>query len=182
MIGVLFILVVLASYSLWCWGAKSPRQVGLSAALVTAVVLLHRPIHAALRAEALDRWLRLMAVVFVWACMGLSGYLANHPEYVVQWLGTVLLAGVTIAVGLAFYGEMVPTRVTQTAASPIGPMTRFFDQRSPLLPTALGLALSGGGAYGLLVLSNYQSADWVLYAAVAGAGIWVLKRRFSVAH
>jgi hypothetical protein len=57
----------------------------------------------------------------------------------------------------------------------------FFNRQSALLPTVLGLALLGGGGYGLLVLTNYQGIDWVLYAAVSGTGLYVLKRTFSVA-
>jgi hypothetical protein len=42
--------------------------------------------------------------------------------------------------------------------------------------------LLGGGGYGLLVLSSYEGADWFLYAAVAGTGLYVLKRTFFVAE
>jgi len=62
-----------------------------------------------------------------------------------------------------------------------GSFSGFFNRQSALLPTALGLALLGGGGYGLLVLSNYEGVDWVIYAAVAGTGLYVLKRTFSVA-
>jgi hypothetical protein len=71
-------------------------------------------------------------------------------------------------------------RMMTKAAMASRSFSGFFNRQSSLLPTALGLALLGGGEYGPLVLANYQGVNWVLYAAVAGIGLYVLKRTFSV--
>jgi hypothetical protein len=96
---------------------------------------------------------------------------------------------ISIAVGttlaIAFAASMSPDAISDQMMTKAALASRsfsgFFNRQSALLPTALGLVLLGGGGYGLLVLANYQGIDWVLYAAVAGSGLYVLKRTFSVA-
>jgi hypothetical protein len=74
----------------------------------------------------------------------------------------------------------IPTRGRASVDQTQGPLARFIDQESPVLPVILGLVLLGSGGYGLLVLSNYAGIDWMVYAALAGAGVYVLKRTFAV--
>jgi hypothetical protein len=89
--------------------------------------------------------------------------------------------GVVLVIVLSMLKEFMSDRVTTRVALVSRSLSGFFNRQSALLPTALGLVLLGGGGYGLLVLTNYQGVDWVLYAAIAGTGLYVLKRTFSVA-
>ena len=91
------------------------------------------------------------------------------------------MIGMMVVVVLSIFKEFMSDGMMTKAALAGGSFSGFFNRQSALLPTALGLALLGGGGYGLLVLSNYEGVDWVIYAAVAGTGLYVLKRTFSVA-
>jgi hypothetical protein len=181
LLGVLLIVAVFAFYSLWWTAADANHQPGFSAALVTAVVLLHRPAQASLSARAADVRLRLMAAVLVPGGAIFQGYLFDHPSLALRWMGTLLVIGVVLVIVLSMLKEFMSDRVTTRVALVSRSLSGFFNRQSALLPTALGLVLLGGGGYGLLVLTNYQGVDWVLYAAIAGTGLYVLKRTFSVA-
>ena len=122
-----------------------------------------------------------MAFVLVPAYAILGPYLSDHPALALRWMGTLLVIGVMVVVVLSIFKELMSDRVMTKVALVSRLVSGFFKRQSALLPTALGLALLGGGGYGLLVLSNYEGADWLLYAAVAGGGLYVLKRTFSVA-
>ena len=67
-------------------------------------------------------------------------------------------------------------------SGPGKPITfRFLQPTIRSLTDGTGIGVAGWGRVWLLVLANYQGVDWVLYAAVAGTGLYVLKRTFSVA-
>jgi hypothetical protein len=181
LLGALLIVAVFAFYSLWWTAADAKNRAGFSTALVTAVVLLHRPAQANLSARAADVRLRLMAAVLVPTYTILGPYLIDHPALALRWMGTLLVIGVMVVVVLSILKEFMSDRIMTKVALVSRSLSGFFNRQSALLPTALGLALLGGGGYGLLVLTNYQGVDWVLYAAIAGTGLYVLKRTFSVA-
>jgi hypothetical protein len=181
LLGALLIVTVTALYSLWSSAADAKNWARFSTALVTAVVLLHRPVQANLSARAAELRLRLMAFVLVPAYAILGPYLSDHPALALRWMGTLLVIGVMVVVVLSIFKELMSDRMTTKVALVSRLLSGFFNRQSALLPTTLGLALLGGGGYGLLVLANYQGVDWVLYAAVAGTGLYVLKRTFSVA-
>jgi hypothetical protein len=182
LLGALLIVTAIAFYSLWWSAADAKNHAGFSAALVTAAVLLHRPAQAGLSARAADVRLRLMAFVLVPAYLILGPYLIDHPALALRWMGTLLVIGVMVVVVLSIFKEFMSDGMMTKAALVSRSFSGFFNRQSALLPTALGLALLGGGGYGLLVLSSYEGVDWVLYAAVAGPGLYVLKRTFSVAE
>jgi hypothetical protein len=102
-----------------------------------------------------------------------------NARFATQLAGSYLLLGAAIAVVAYLMQEAISARAPAKADRSEDPFTRFFDQESPVLPVTLGLALLGGGAYGLFVLSNYTGMDWIVYGAVAGAGVLVLKRTFA---
>jgi hypothetical protein len=181
LLGGLLIVAAIAFYSLWWNAADAKNHAGFSTALVTAVVLLHRPAQAGLGARAADVRLRLMAFVLVPAYLILGPYLIDYPALALRWMGTLLVIGVMVVVVLSIFKEFMSDRSMTKVALASRSLSGFFNRQSALLPTALGLALLGGGGYGLLVLANYQGVDWVLYASVAGTGLYVLKRTFSVA-
>jgi hypothetical protein len=180
LLGALLIVTVIAFYSLWS-AADAKNHAGFSTALVTAVVLLHRPAQANLSARANNARLRLMAAVLVPAYAILGPYLIDHPALALRWMGTLLVIGVMVVVVLSIFKEYMSDRMMTRVGSASLSLSGFFDRQSALLPTALGVVLLGAGGYGLLVLANYQGLDWVVYAAAAGAGLYVLKRTFSVA-
>jgi hypothetical protein len=181
LLGALLIVTAIALYSLWSSAADAKNRAGFSTALVTAVVLLHRPVQANLSARAAEVRLRLMAFVLVPAYAILGPYLSDHPALALRWMGTLLVIGVMVVVVLSIFKELMSDRMMTKVALVSRLLSGFFNRQSALLPTTLGLTLLGGGGYGLLVLANYQSVEWVLYAAVAGTGLYVLKRTFSVA-
>lgn len=91
-----------------------------------------------------------------------------------------MLIGTAIAIASYLFQEVIRTRA-QTSADRSGEaFARFFDRESPTLPVVLGLGLVGSGGYGLLVVSNYAGIDWMVYVALAGAGVYVPKRTFTV--
>jgi hypothetical protein len=104
---------------------------------------------------------------------------ALTARFATQLAGSYLLIGAAIAIVSYLFQEAIPTRAPASADSSEDPFTRFFDRESPVFPVTVGLALLGGGGYGLLVLSNYTGMDWILYGAVAGTGVFVLKRTFA---
>jgi hypothetical protein len=181
LLGALLVLIVIALYSLWWSAADAKNHAGFSAALVTAVVLLHRPAQANLGARAADARLRMMAFVFVPAYFILGPYLIDHPALALRWVGTLLLIGVMVVIVLSILKEFMSDRIVTKVSLASRSFSGFFNRQSALMPTTLGLSLLGGGGYGLLVLANYQGIDWILYAAVAGTGLYVLKQTFSVA-
>lgn len=181
LIGALSMIAATALATLW-WHDASLRQIGFSAALVTATMLLQRPALSALRSRLVQAWMigifpvYLLATLFANADKGS----ALTARFTTQLAGSYLLLGAAIAIVSYLFQEAIPTRMPAGAVRSDGPFARFFDQESPALPVILGLALLGSGGYGLLVLSNYAGIDWMVYAAVAGAGAYVLKRTFTV--
>jgi hypothetical protein len=79
-------------------------------------------------------------------------------------------------------GSIALTFILSFFASEAGFITRFVSRESPLLPTTVGLVLAAAGIYGMLVLidEEYVAFEWPFYAAVFGAGVYVLRRTFSV--
>jgi hypothetical protein len=177
----LSIIDVMALASLW-WFHGSPRQIGFNTALVTTTVLLQRPALSALRSRLVQQWMIGIFPVYLFATMvantGRGSALTARSA--TQLAGSYLLIGAAIAVVAYLFQEAIPTRARANPDRSDGPIARFFDQESPALPVILGLALLGGGGYGLLVLSNYSGIDWIVYVALAGAGVYVLKRTFAV--
>jgi hypothetical protein len=180
-VGGLSMLAVGALAAVW-WIEGSPRQVGFSTALVTATVLLQRPMVFALRSRLVQVWTigilpaYLIANLFANAGRGTT----LTARLTTQLAGSYLLIGAAIAIISYLFQEVMPTRARASVDQSEGPLARFFDQESPVLPVILGLALLGGGGYGLLVLSNYTGVDWMVYIVLAGAGGYVLKRTFAV--
>jgi hypothetical protein len=178
--GALLIIAVMALVALW-WVGGSPRQMGFSTALVTTTVLLQRPALSALRSRLVQAWTIAIFPVYVFATL-----IANTDKisvlnagFTTQLAGSYLLIGVAIALVACLIQEAISARAPASADRSEDPFTRFFDQESPVLPVILGLALLGGGGYGLVVLSKYNGMDWIVYGAVAGAGVLVLKRTFG---
>jgi hypothetical protein len=180
-VGALLMIAVTTLAAVW-WLDGSPRQVGFSTALVTATVLLQRPLVFALRSRLAQVWtagifpVYLIGILFANAGRGH----ALTARLTTQLAGSYLLIGAAIAIISYLFQEVIPTRTRAGVGPSEGPLSRFFDQESPALPVILGLALLGGGGYGLLVLSNYAGFDWMVYGALAGAGVYVLKRTFAV--
>jgi hypothetical protein len=178
----LSVIDVSALASLW-WLHDSPRQIGFSTALVTTTVLLQRPALSALRSRLVQQWMIGIFPVYLFATLvantGRGSALTARSA--TQLAGSYLLIGAAIAVVSYLFQEAIPTRAARaTHDRSDGPFARFFDQESPALPVILGMALLGGGGYGLLVRSNYSGIDWMVYVALAGAGVYVLKRTFAV--
>jgi hypothetical protein len=179
--AALSIIDVTALASLW-WLHGSPRQIGFSTALVTTTVLLQRPALSALRSRLVQQWMIGIFPVYLFATLVANtgrGF-ALTARSTTQLAGSYLLVGAAIAVVSYLFQEAIPSRARAIADRSNGPFARFFDQESPALPVILGLALLGGGGYGLLVLSNYSGIDWLVYVALVGAGVYVLKRTFGV--
>ena len=61
-------------------------------------------------------------------------------------------------------------------------MARFVSSESPVMPTLVGLILCAAGAYGMLVLVTEENfyVDWGFFGALLAAGIYILRRTFSV--
>jgi hypothetical protein len=181
--GALLMIAMTALVALW-WVDGSPRQIGFSTALVTATVLLQRPVVFALRSRLIQVWMvgifpaYLIAILFANAGRGYT----LTARLTTQLAGSYLLIGAAIAIVSYLFQEVIPTRARASVDQSEGPLTRFFDQESPVLPVILGLALVGSGGYGLLVVSNYAGVDWMVYGALAGAGVYVLKRTFAVSR
>ena len=94
----------------------------------------------------------------------------SNPAYAI---GQGTSAAVCAFVALAFAMSLFTSK---------GGISRFSSQDSPFLPTAVGLLLSIGGAYGMLVLVTEENFyfDWTFFGALLGTGLYVLKRTFSV--
>jgi hypothetical protein len=180
-LGALLMIAVAALAAIW-WGYGSPRQMGFSTALVTATVLLQRPVVAALRSRLVQAWMVGILPVYLFATLFANANKGSTltARLTTQLAGSYLLIGAAIAIVCYLFQEVIPTRGRVSVDQSQGPLARFFDQESPALPVILGLALLGSGGYGLLVLSNYTGIDWMVYVALAGAGAYVLKRTFAV--
>jgi hypothetical protein len=180
-VGALLMIAVTALAVIW-WVEGSPRQVGFGTALITAAVLLQRPLVFALRSKLVQAWMIGIFPVYVFAILFANASRGSTltGRLTTQLAGTYLLIGTAIAIVSYLFQEVIPIRARASVDRSEGPLARFFDQESPALPVILGLALLGGGGYGLLVVSNYAGIDWMAYVALAGAGIYVLKRTFAV--
>lgn len=180
-LGALLMIAVTALAAVW-WGDGSPPQVGFSTALVTATVLLQRPVVSALRSRLVQAWMVGILPVYLFATLFANANRGSTltARLTTQLAGSYLLIGAAIAIVSYLFQEVIPTRGRASVDQSQGPLARFFDQESPALPVILGLALLGSGGYGLLVLSNYAGIDWMVYAALAGAGVYVLNRTFAV--
>jgi high-affinity K+ transport system ATPase subunit B len=79
-------------------------------------------------------------------------------------------------------GSIALTFILSFFASEAGSITRLVSRDSPLLPTTVGLVLAAAGIYGMLVLidDEYVAFEWPFYAAVFAAGIYILRRTFTV--
>jgi hypothetical protein len=82
----------------------------------------------------------------------------------------------------AFITGSIALTFVLSFASEAGSLTRLVSRDSPLLPTTVGLVLAAAGIYGMLVLidDEYVAFEWPFYAAVFGAGVYILRRTFSV--
>jgi hypothetical protein len=180
-LGALLMIAVTALAAVW-WGDGSPRQMGFSTALITATVLLQRPVVSALRSRLGQAWMVGILPVYLFATLFANANRGSTltARLTTQLAGSYLLIGAAIAIVSYLFQEVIPIRGRASVDQSQGPLARFFDQESPALPVTLGLALLGAGGYGLLVLSNYAGIDWLVYAALAGAGVYVLKRTFAV--
>lgn len=178
--GALLMIAATALAALW-WVDGSPRQIGFSTALVTTTILLQRPALSALRSRLVHAWMIGIFPVYLFATLFANAGKGSAltARFATQLAGSYLLIGAAIAIVSYLFQEAIPTRAPASADSSEDPFTRFFDRESPVLPVTVGLALLGGGGYGLLVLSNYTGMDWILYGAVAGTGVFVLKRTFA---
>jgi hypothetical protein len=178
--GALLLIAVTALAALW-WIDDSPRQVGFSTTLVTTTVLLQRPALFALRSRIVQAWMIGIFPVYLFATLFTNAGRGTvlTARLTTGLAGTYLLIGTAIAIVSYLVQEVIPTRAQSSADRTEGPFARFFDQESPALPVILGLALLGGGGYGLLVVSNYAGIDWVGFVVLAGAGAYVLKRTFT---
>jgi hypothetical protein len=182
LLGALLVITATAFYVL-LWGASAAQHPGCVAALVTAAVLLHRPLQVILGASAWDIRRYLVPGAFVFGNILLDHSLTDDRIRSIRWFGAVLLVGVTGMIVLSLSREFMPARKDVRDGKSRRLLSAFFDRRSPLLPLALGLALMGGGIYGLLALVNYeQGYGWIIYSAVAAAGAFILKRTFAVAN
>ena len=178
--GALSMIAATALAALW-WVGGSPRQIGFSTALVTTTVLLQRPALSALRSRLVQAWMIGIFPAYLFATLFASAGKAVvlNARFTTQLAGSYLLIGAAIAMVAYLIQEAISARAPRSADRSEDPFTRFFDQESPVLPVTLGLALLGGGGYGLFVLSNYTGMDWIVYGAVAGAGVFVLSRTFA---
>ena len=182
LLGALLVVTAIAFYVLW-WGAGATHYVGLAAALVTAAVLLHRPLQAILGASVWEVRRYLVPGAFVFANVFLDHHLTDDRMRTIRWFGTVLLAGVTGMIVLSLAREFMPARKETRRGKSERFLSGFFDRRSALLPVVLGLALMGAGVYGLLALANYeQGYDWIFYSALSAVGAFILKRTFAVTN
>ena len=79
-------------------------------------------------------------------------------------------------------GSIALTYILSFFASEAASITRLVSRDSPLLPTTVGLLLVAAGVYGMLVLidEEYVAFEWPFYAAVFGAGVYILRRTFTV--
>jgi hypothetical protein len=181
--GTLFMIAVMALVALW-WVNGSPRQIGFSTALVTATVLLLRPALSTLRSKFVQVWTIGIYPAYLFALLFANAGWAFRltARFTTQLAGSYLLIGSAIIIVSYLSQVVIPTRMLAGVDQSQGLLTRFFDQESPILPVILGLALIGSGAYGLLVVSNYAGIDWMVYGALAGAGVYVLKRTFAVSR
>jgi hypothetical protein len=180
-LGALLMIAVAALAAVW-WGDPSPRQVGFGTALITATVLLQRPVVSALRSRLVQAWMGGVLPVYLFAILFFNANRGSTltARLTTQLAGSYLLFAAAIAIVTYLFQEVIPTRWRLSVDQSQGPLARFLDQESPALPALLGLALLGSGGYGLLVLSNYTGIDWMVYAALAGVGVYVLKRTFAV--
>jgi hypothetical protein len=89
------------------------------------------------------------------------------------------LVCVLVVLALALHHELWPDIYQATWKPKRKLFSRFFDRESALLPMTTGLVLLAAGGYGLLVASNYQGPDWMLYSGLLLTGLLVLKRTFS---
>jgi hypothetical protein len=180
LVGALLLIALSALTALW-WAGVSPRLIGLSTALVTSTVLLQRPLYSALRLKLTGPWMIGVFPLYVFASVisAAAKVTVNTVKTTTQLAGSFMLLGVAIVIASYLIREASPSRTRAGADHSADPFTRFFDQESPVLPVLLGLALLGAGGYGLLKLSDYAGIDWIVYAAVAGAGLYVLKRTFA---
>jgi hypothetical protein len=177
----LCVLVMVSLSVLWS-GRLTDTRLGMGAGLVTASVLLHRPIYALLRPAVLTAWYRFMwAIVVVgnWVLIP-SAAPSRGPAATARILGTWLLCGVTLALAMYLHQEKVST-ITRSAGWPKGALARFFDRESPAIPMSVGLLLLGAGTYGIVELPGGQALLWGAFLCMALAGIGVLYRTFAVA-
>jgi hypothetical protein len=180
LLGAVSLITVVVFLSLW-WKPRSPEAIGVSAGLLTAVVLLLRPAHSALRPDLAGRWLQFMMIASYFAGAFLAGEFSRFATEATAllWARSYLLVGVVGSVGTIWYQELSNGPDPVMGDRTDDPAARFFDGQSAFLPVSLGLALLAVAAYGLLVLPVYEGPGWVIYAATAAAGFFVLKRTFS---
>lgn len=182
LLGALLVVTAIALYVLWR-GDSATHYPGYAAALVTAAVLLHRPLQAILGASVWEVRRYLVPGAFVFANIFLDHHLTDDRMRTIRWFGAVLLAGVAGMIVLSLAREFMPARKEIRGGKSPRFLSAFFDRRSALLPVALGLALMGSGVYGLLALANYERGyDWIFYSAIAAAGAFILKRTFAVTN
>jgi hypothetical protein len=86
------------------------------------------------------------------------------------------------AVATFITGSMALAFIVSSFASKAGFITRLVSRDSPLVPTIVGLVLAVAGAYGMLVMVDAENVaiEWTFYGAVLAAGIFILRRTFSV--
>jgi hypothetical protein len=178
----LCVLVIASFLVLWSGGLTGLR-LDTSAGLVTASVLLHRPIFALLRPIALNAWYRFMwAIAVVGNVVLLPSTAPSHgPEASARIVGTYLLCGVTLALAMYLHQEKTAT-MAQSREPSKGFMARFFDRESPSIPMSVGLLLLGGGTFGIVELPGDRVALWGGFFCMALAGIGVLYRTFALAE
>jgi len=100
-------------------------------------------------------------------------YWWNHANPVFA-IGNGIVAFITGSVALVY--------ILPLFASKSGFITGLVSRDSPLLPTAVGLVLAAAGGYGMLFLvdEEFVVIEWAFYMAVLGAGVYILRRTFSV--
>ena len=165
------LLIAVSSVLSWIWMAdRSGRSARLAAALVTAAVLLHRPLQS-----VFARGAREFVGVFT-GLMILSALNARHVD--LRAPESLLLGGVMLVVLVSLCREFSwNSGLVRRALGRIH-VQRLLDQESPLLPMITGLGLIAVGGHGLLAVSSYAGPGRVLHGGLILGGLFVLKRAF----
>ena len=145
LLGALLVVTAIAFYVLW-GGASAGHYAGCAAALVTAAVLLHRPLQAILSASVWEVRRYLVPGAFVFANVFLDHHLTDDRIRTIRWFGTMLLVGVTGMIVLSLTREFMPARKEVRGAKSRRFLSSFFDRRSALLPVCVGSGPDGGGS------------------------------------
>jgi hypothetical protein len=97
----------------------------------------------------------------------------NNPPFAALYGAGALIGAVF---GLALIGLLIHAFSERS-----GVRSAFFDGESALVPTMVAFIFLGTGAYGLLVLADWEFGyDYLFYGALCLVGGLVLKRTFTM--